>query len=172
MLSDPLWLEQSHPSAPSPLRAWADNDAFVINALDYLTGSDALISLRSRGRFSRPFEAVDELQRQAQARLQDTQQQLNQHLSETERTLATLRHSTDPHEAQLPEKQRDALSLHENRQRKLQQDLRQVQFELNNDVEALHNALKLLNIALVPLVVCVAMLLVLWGRHRRRTQSN
>ena len=172
MLSDPLWLEQSHPSAPSPLRAWADNDAFVINALDYLTGSDALISLRSRGRFSRPFEAVDELQRQAQARLQDTQQQLNQHLSETERTLATLRHSTDPHEAQLPEKQRDALSLHENRQRKLQQDLRQVQYELNNDIEALHNALKLLNIALVPLVVCVVMLRVLWVRHRRRTQSN
>lgn len=172
MLSNRLWLEPTQPSDPAPLRSWADNDAFVINALDYLTGSDALISLRSRGRFSRPFDAVDALRQQAQGRFQTTYEQLSKHLSETERMLATLRLNPDPNQAQLPEKQREALILHENRQRKLQQDLRQVQFELNNDVDALHHYLKLLNIALVPLLVCAVMLLVLWGRHLRRTKGN
>lgn len=50
---------------------WADNGTFVVDALDNLSGTDALISVRSRGRFARPFVVVEELQRQAENRFRE-----------------------------------------------------------------------------------------------------
>ncbi|WP_311136323.1 hypothetical protein [Pseudomonas hygromyciniae] len=85
LLTDRLWLQEQQRSGHSLLRPWADNDAFVINSLDYLSGSEALVSLRARGRFSRLFSVVDELQRQAQIRFQSTYRQLSQSLAETDR---------------------------------------------------------------------------------------
>ncbi len=38
------------------------NVAFVLNSLDYLAGSGALISIRSRKQFQRPFDVVDQHQ--------------------------------------------------------------------------------------------------------------
>jgi ABC-2 type transport system permease protein len=58
----------------------ADNAAFIINAMDILSGSDALIGLRSRTPSARPLVVVERLKAQAQARLLDEQQQLQTRL--------------------------------------------------------------------------------------------
>lgn len=165
LLSDRMWLEAQQRPGQTLLRSWADNDVFVINTLDYLTGSDALISLRSRGRFSRPFSIVDELQRQAQVHFQATYKQLHQNLIKTERTLATLRNNPDPHEAHLPQEQRQALNQYANQQRQLRQQLRTLQYQLNHDVDALGQILKLLNIALIPALLGLTLLIVLAARR-------
>ena len=47
----------------------AANGAFVVNALDNLTGSGDLISVRNRGTFTRPFTRVDCPQAAGRARL-------------------------------------------------------------------------------------------------------
>ena len=44
-----------------------DNSALMTNAVDEMTGSSELISIRSRGNFKRPFAVVDEIERQAEA---------------------------------------------------------------------------------------------------------
>ena len=170
LLSDHLWLEEQQ--RPGLLRSWADNDAFVINTLDYLAGSDALISLRSRGRFSRPFSLVDELQRQAQVRFQATYQQLQQNLIATERTLATLRDNPDPHEADLPDEQRQALDQYASQQRQLRQQLRTLQYQLNHDVDALGQTLKLVNIAPIPVLLGMTLMLVLVVRRLRHGKGH
>ncbi|MHC8339473.1 GldG family protein [Pseudomonas sp. HLT2-19-2] len=172
LLSDRLWLEEQQRPGKGLLRSWADNDAFVINTLDYLAGSDALISLRSRGRFSRPFSVVDELQRQAQVRFQATYKQLQQSLVDTERTLASLQHNPDPHEADLPQEQRQALEQHMSQQRQLRQDLRTLQYQLNHEVDALGRTLKLLNIALIPMLLGLSLLLVLAVRRQRHARGH
>lgn len=69
LLSNPLWL-QEQPGHNEP-QVWADNDLFVGNALDYLSGSDALIDLRSRGHTKRPFTRVEALRREAGLRAQE-----------------------------------------------------------------------------------------------------
>lgn len=172
LLSDRLWLEAQQRPGQGLLRSWADNDAFVINTLDYLTGSDALISLRSRGHFSRPFSLVDELQHQAQVRFQAAYKQLHQNLIETERTMATLRSNPDPHEPQLPDEQRAALKQHASQQRQLRQELRTLQYQLNHDVDALGRTLKLLNIAPIPLLLGLTLLLVLTARRLRHRRGH
>jgi ABC-2 type transport system permease protein len=58
----------------------ADNAAFILNAMDILSGSDALVGLRSRTPSSRPLVVVERLKAEAQARLLDEQQQLQTRL--------------------------------------------------------------------------------------------
>jgi ABC-2 type transport system permease protein len=58
----------------------ADNAGFILNAMDILSGSDALIGLRSRTPSARPLVVVERLKAQAQARLLDEQQQLQTRL--------------------------------------------------------------------------------------------
>ena len=58
----------------------ADNGAFILNALDILAGSDALVGLRSRTPSARPLMVVERIKAQAQARLLDEQQQLQTRL--------------------------------------------------------------------------------------------
>ena len=77
---------------------WADNGAFVINALDNLSGTDALISVRSRGRFTRPFVVVEALQRQAENRFREKEEVLQQRTADTEQKLAELQ-NPDPEQA-------------------------------------------------------------------------
>ncbi|MDD1135714.1 Gldg family protein [Pseudomonas shahriarae] len=165
LLTDRLWLHEQQSSGHVLLRSWADNDAFVINSLDYLAGSDALISLRSRGRFSRPFTVVDELQRQAQIRFQTTYQQLSRSLVETERALKTLRAIPDAHTVEQPAEQLDELATHERLQRQLREQLRNLQYQLNNDVDGLGRVLKWINIGLVPTLLMVLVLLMMAARR-------
>ncbi len=172
LLTDRLWLQEQQRSGHSLLRSWADNDAFVINSLDYLSGSEALVSLRARGRFSRPFSVVDELQRQAQIRFQSTYRQLSQSLAETDRALQKLRSNPDPHAAQLPAEQIDELAQRERQQHQLREQLRSLQYQLNNDVDALGRTLKWLNIGLVPLLLTLLALLIMAIRRLRSGKGD
>ena len=53
LLSDRMWVQVQDFFGQRVPQPWADNGALVVNALDNLSGTDALISVRSRGRFSR-----------------------------------------------------------------------------------------------------------------------
>ena len=48
-----------------------DNSTFVLNALEDLSGSAPLISIRSRGNYKRPFTVVDEIEAKADAESSD-----------------------------------------------------------------------------------------------------
>ena len=75
---------------------FADNGAFVLNAVENLTGSNALISLRTRATSDRPFTVVKELQAEAQARFQQEadalQQKLKRHRKPPARARTGRRH--------------------------------------------------------------------------------
>jgi hypothetical protein len=66
------------------------NAAFVVNALDNLSGSDALIALRGRGADDRPFKLVNELRRQSEQRYREKEQALTAKLKEVQEQLAKL----------------------------------------------------------------------------------
>ncbi len=63
LLADPLSYEQTiFGSQPR-----GDNSSLLLNAVDFLSGQQDLISIRSRGRYSRPFKVVDDKERAAVA---------------------------------------------------------------------------------------------------------
>ncbi len=169
MLSDRMWVQVQDFFGQRIPQPWADNAGFAINALDNLAGSEALISVRSRGRFTRPFEVVEAIQREAETRFREKEQALQARLADTEQKLATLQRSDDPSKAlELTPEQQATLRQFLQEKLKIRKELREVRYQLNADIEALGRSLKFANIALVPLLLTLGVLaLWLWRRRKQ-----
>jgi ABC-type uncharacterized transport system involved in gliding motility auxiliary subunit len=167
LLSDRMWVQVQDFFGQRIPQPFADNAGFAVNALDNLAGSDALISVRSRGRFDRPFTVVNRLQREAEDRFRIKEQQLQQRLALAEQKLAELQ-SDDPAQAlELTPEQQATLQQFLQEKLQIRKELREVNYQLNADIEALGRSLKFINIALVPLLLTLGVL-VLWLIRRQR----
>ena len=168
LLADRMWVQVQEFFGQRIPQPFADNAGFAINALDNLAGSDALISVRSRGRFSRPFVVVENLQRQAEARFREQEEILNQRLAQTEQRLAELQQGDNPDQVlELTPEQQATLQQFLQEKLAIRKELREVRYQLNADIEALGRSLKFVNIALVPLLLTLGVI-GLWLLRRRR----
>ncbi|MEK8079329.1 GldG family protein [Pseudomonas sp. XK-1] len=168
ILTDRMWVQVQDFFGQRIPQPWADNAAFAINTLDNLAGSDALISVRSRGRFSRPFEVVERIQREAEVQFREKEQTLQARLAETEQQLAALQQNDDPSKMlELTPEQQAAVQRFVQQKLAIRKELRDVRYQLNADIEALGRTLKLLNIVLVPVLLTLGVL-ALWLWRRRR----
>jgi len=174
IFADRFWVRRQEfagMSMPAPI---ADNADFMTNALDNLGGNDDLISLRSRGESSRPFEVVTELRRQAEARYRESERRLQAKLEETEAKIEQLQSeaAAEGGAVLLSPEQRETIEDFRAEQLRIRHDLREVQHRLQRDIERLGTHLKLINIAAVPLAIGLgAALYTLLGGRRRRPGS-
>ncbi|MEX0740654.1 MAG: Gldg family protein [Pseudohongiella sp.] len=164
VLADRMWAQSRQVAGQRVINAFASNGDFVINALDNLSGSTELINIRSRGRYARPFTRVLALQREADERLRERETNLLERLSETEEQLQALNQGSG---SISPEQEAEierfiALQLETRR------DLREVQFELNNEIDRLGAVLKAINTALIPALIIIGVLAAAILRNRRR----
>ncbi len=152
----------------------ADNDTFVINALDNLSGSNDLISLRSRGRSVRPFEVVAELRAAADQEFRNMESLLQEKLSETGNKLKELQDSvvSESGELVMNDAQLEEINRFRAEHIRIRKELRNVQHALGKDIEALGMRLKVINIALVPLVVIVLATILGLVRIRRAARGQ
>jgi ABC-type uncharacterized transport system involved in gliding motility auxiliary subunit len=168
LLSDRLWVQVQNFFGQQIMNAFANNGDFVANAVDNLTGSSALISIRGRATSARPFTTVEALRRGADDRFRATERQLNDELAETERKLNELqRGRADDASMLLSPEQKAELDRFQKRKLEIRKELRQVRRQLDADIEALGWKLKLINIALVPLLLTIAALAYAQWRRRR-----
>ena len=168
LLTDRMWVQVQDFFGQRIPQPWADNAGFAINALDNLAGSEALISVRSRGRFTRPFEVVEAIQREAEVQFREKEQTLQARLADTEQKLAALQQNQDPSKAlELTPEQQAAVQQFIQQKLAIRKELRDVRYQLNADIEALGSSLKFLNIALVPLLLTLGVL-ALWLWRRRK----
>ena len=89
-MEDRFWVQTQDVLGTRLAMPNAGNGSFVVNALDSLTGSNDLISVRSRGRFSRPFTRVEEIRREAELKFREKEQQLTEELNQAEVKLTEL----------------------------------------------------------------------------------
>src|SRR5262249_32860664 len=150
------------------------NGAFVINAIENLTGSDDLISLRTRSAAQRPFTVVRDMQAKAQAQFQEEEQALQQRLTHTQQHL----HEPEPGRGPAPGKkaglspeQQTEIERFKRQLIDTRTQLRDVQHNLRKDIDALGARLAFINIALVPLVVAVLAIVLAALRRRRRARA-
>jgi ABC-type uncharacterized transport system involved in gliding motility auxiliary subunit len=168
LLSDRLWVQVQSFFGQQIMNAFANNGDFVANAVDNLTGSSALISIRGRATSARPFTTVEALRRGADDRFRATERQLNDELAETERKLNELqRGRADDASMLLSPEQKAELDRFQKRKLEIRKELRQVRRQLDADIESLGWKLKLINIALVPLLLTIAALGYAQWRRRR-----
>ncbi|WP_428982884.1 hypothetical protein [Paraglaciecola aquimarina] len=137
---------------------FANNGDFVTNIVENMGGSEALISVRSRGTFARPFTKVDELTVVAEQKFREQEQLLEHQLAQTEQQLTELQgqHGEDGSLAISPQQQ---AAVEEFMQKRLsiRKSLREVRHQLDKDIEQLGNRLKILNIAVAPLCLIVVL---------------
>lgn len=168
VLSDRLWVQVQNFFGQQIATAWADNGSLLTNMVDYFAGSQDLISIRSRGRFTRPFEVVQDLRREAESKYLASAEQLQLELSETERQLTDLEAQKESEGVLLLSAEQEAtLARFQDEKLRIRKELREVRHRLDQDIEQLGTHLKLLNILLLPALLTLMMAALVWIRLRR-----
>ena len=180
LLSDFMWGQQANFFGQAIFQPFANNGELVWNALDNLAGSNDLISIRGRASYSRPFDRVDDLRREADAQFRAKEQQLADRAhpdrgdtdQAAERTAGRRRSHTLG--GQSPAKS----SASRQEQLRIRKELRAVKAGLESDIKTLGMWIKVINILLVPLLFAGLALLVALvaspppARHRHAAQRS
>lgn len=172
ILADNFWLQVQDFFGQRMVVPTANNGDFVINALDNLSGSSALIGLRSRGLSNRPFERVQEIQKAAEVRFRAREQTLNKELEDVQKKLKDLQTKEKAGGATiLTVKQKEAIANFRRQILKVRRGLREVRVALREDIDRLDAWIKVINIGAMPAlvaIVAIGLALARRGRTRRR----
>jgi len=162
LLSDRLWAEPQTVLGQTMLRIFADNGDFVTNMVDNLSGSSALLSIRSRSTSRRPFTRVQALRNVADRKFLQKERELEQELADMRQRVDELRPGTGT-----GTEQRREIEQFRQRQLAITTELRSVQHQLNDEIDALGLRIKIINITFIPSLLILFGLIYGWRRMRR-----
>ncbi len=147
-----------------------DNMNLLLNAAEHLSGNEALMSIRSRGRFSRPFTRLLAMQNQAQLKYQAEERQLLTQLDEVQKRLNNLLESTEEKQKELilPKEVQLEIKQFREEERQTRRKLREVRKILRQDIESLGNWLLIVNLLLIPFIVGIIGIII----YRHRTTKS
>ncbi|MGZ5937718.1 MAG: Gldg family protein, partial [Rhizomicrobium sp.] len=176
IFDDRFWVHVENLYGKRVASPFADNGAFVLNAVENLMGSGDLISLRTRATNDRPFTVVKQIQADAQAQFQQEAESLQARLTAVQQRLHELeqggrangRPNTSPN---ITAEQQAEIDRFKRELVETRTALRDVQHNLRKDIDALGDFLAFVNIALVPIFVAGFALLLAWLRRRRRARA-
>jgi ABC-type uncharacterized transport system involved in gliding motility auxiliary subunit len=170
LLADQFWVTTQELLGQRMTVPQAHNAAFVINALENLSGGEALATLRGRGVNDRPFERVANIRREAERRYREKEQGLNAKLKDLQGKLQQMEtRSGDGGQILLSDKDRRTIEGFRTEMLEVRRELRGVQADLRRDIDSLSGWLKFFNIAVVPLLIGLGGIAI--GLSRRRRQA-
>ncbi len=147
----------------------ADNAAFVVNAIDHLSGSEGLVSLRARGVSKRPLEKFQEMRSEATTIQKAKQEELRRRLAEAQTRLADLESGKASQDADQNREQ--ALREFKNQVRTIENNLNDVQRNLRLNIKSLENKVIFLNMFIVPALLLLLALLRFGALRARRKKQ-
>lgn len=172
MLFDHFWLNIQNVMGQEIGTPIANNGNLVLSALDNLSGSNALISIRNRGSFARPFDTVRELELRSQDKYRASEQALQQRLEEAKQKLDALEiQKKNGNTMLLNAQQRQEEEAFRRELVQTRQELREVRRKLNQDLESVATHIKFYSIGLIPLLITIGGI-GLWTIQIQRDQKN
>jgi ABC-type uncharacterized transport system involved in gliding motility auxiliary subunit len=169
---DRFWVSVSNQAGHPVAQPFADNGAFILNAVENLTGSDDLISLRTRASSDRPFTVVQGIRQAAEVKYRETENTLQNNLTQAQQTLSQLQQGSGGNAIALSQKQKDEIERVRRGMAQTRTQLRDVQHNLRAEVDALGSRLAFLNIVGVPILLAgFALVLSIIRRARRRRRT-
>ena len=175
IFNDGFWVQPQELQGQRVAVPVADNAVFVLNTIENLTGTDALISLRSRGTSNRPFVVVNDMRRRAEQQFLRQEQLLQEKLTATQSKLAELEGkrraqsrpgAAHPQELLTAEQEKEMESFR-SELIDTRKALRDVQYKLRRDIDGFGNWLAAINILFIPLMIA-GTALVMWFTGRRK----
>jgi ABC-type uncharacterized transport system involved in gliding motility auxiliary subunit len=150
-----------------------DNLNFLLNSCEMLTGSDALISIRSRGKFERPFTRVEDLEKKAQDRWLAREQELIQKAEDTNQKLRQFEKQKDPSQRFIMSAEQEAeIQKFQEEKRKVNKELKEVRRNLRGDIEQLGSTLKFINIFMMVFIVAATGICYAWYRRSKTLKPS
>jgi len=173
-ITDGLAYQKTFFGSMSPV---ADNSAFILNAIEGLFGSNELISIRSRGNYTHPFELVNRIEEEAKAETKGEVEVLDAVISQYNQDLQQL--MTKAQEGQETVIGSDILAQRRNLETKIleaKRNLNDVKLKRRERIEALGNQLRQWNMLAAPAVIlCMAVIIGIRRSARNRhyiTETN
>ncbi len=149
-------------TAAEPLN---DNLSFAANALDFLSGSQSLLSIRGKGTSIRPFKVVRAMEAEASAKYREKLTSLESELTAVQAKLTELQgKKTDGNRLVATPEMAKTIEDFQKQDAKLRGERRQIRLVLREGIDALENRLLALNLLVAPLLVGAFGL----GFHRSR----
>lgn len=172
-LANQFWVQTREVMGQQMQVPVAHNAAFLIGALENLTGTDDLITLRGRGVKDRKFTLVDDIRRQSEQQFREKEQALTKRLKEVEGEIQKLEVAGEGGAAILTDRERTEIDKFRAEMLDTRRQLRDVKLALRHDIDRLDGWMKFANIALVPLLIGFAGLgWTYYENRRRRTTRN
>lgn len=161
-LSDQLAFQQSifGPAAVN------DNHLILLNAVDYLFGSEELMQVRAKRAIARPFTLFDEIEAEADEQSLEREKQLRAEIATFEEELRE-KTSNAGNVALLQKQVQDEVELLNERIEESNRELREIRKEKRAALESEEARVRFAAMGLMPLVV-LALGLTLWVRRRNR----
>jgi ABC-type uncharacterized transport system involved in gliding motility auxiliary subunit len=166
LLTDRLWVLPQTVLGQTMMQVFANNGDFVTNMVDNLSGSSALLSIHGLSTSQRPFTRVEALRNVADQKFLQKERELEQQLAETRRRLEELQPAKGSRVDSASIEQRQEIEQFRQRQLAINKELRDVQHQLNAEIDALGLRVKFVNIVVVPALVILLGLLYGWRRNR------
>ena len=169
ILTDAFWVQVTNFFGQPILQPVANNGDFLINAVDNLGGSTELMSIRGKNQYQRPFDVVEELTVEAEAKFREQEQLLQAQLQQTVDQLAQLQgQQGEAGSLVLNAEQEAAIDEFVAKKLEIRKQLREVRHQLDKDIESLGAWLKVLNIAVMPLLLTLLLAFIAKKLSRRR----
>ena len=171
MLFDAFWVRSLNFFGSTAYEPFNDNVSFLNNAIEQLAGSADFTRVRTRGKTTRPFTRVLDLQRQAEQQWIDEETMLQDKLEQTQKRL-------DEMQVQKQDSQRYILSPQQKKEveavkqeiTNTQHRLKEVRRNLREGIERLGAEVKAVDILLMPILVSLGGL-GFWLFRRARTRK-
>jgi len=165
MLQDRYWVKLREFFGEQIPLPHASNAAIAVSALENLSGGTALIALRARGIDDRPFDLVNELQVNAEQRFRETERGLANELKKLEKRIKDIESSSGGSMV-LDNDDRQVIQDFRQRTLEVRGELREVKLALRRDIDQLSEALRVVNIAGVPIIFVIGGLFAALMRRR------
>ena len=170
LLSDNTWISKQDIFGRNSITAIADNGRMVVNSIESMSGGKNLIGLRGRGTSNRPFLVIEDLQKKAELSFREKQMSLQNELQITEDKLKKIQDNNSNSVDSKTSEQNIAIEDFQNKIFSIRKQLREVQRQLNADIDQLENNIKLLNIWLMPFIVVILYFIIKYIAEKKRRE--
>lgn len=170
VMADHFWVRTQKMfgvDVPQPI---ANNGDFIINSIENLSGNTDMISLRGRGKYSRPFVKVESIRKKAEEQFRQREKELQANLVETEKQIQKLQKEQGNEKSYLlNNKLTSEIEKFRSERIATRKELRSVQHELKKNIDKLGAQIRFINIGLIPLLITLLALLIGIYRATKRT---
>lgn len=170
ILSDIFWIRTQKFLGVDIPQAIANNGDFVVNTLENLSGNNDLVSLRTRREYTRPFERVETIRREAELEYRESEKNLLQTLEETEQKILAIQQTqatSGKNILLLTAKQSDEIKKYQALRIETRKNLRAVQHALKKNIASLGTTLRFFNIMFMPLLITLIFMGIFFYRIKR-----